>query len=412
MLDDLEKMMMLQQMEGQNQGQGYGDFSQQAQAMNQQPQQPQNMRAGSPLERGSMTAVQSARDSIANKKRMLAMDDNESQRALGRAILAMRDSMNNDPNYGTGTMANISALASGAANGMMSYDQERERIANANNVLLSQQKEEERLARQEELQMKKMSHAMEMDRKRLGLEQGHFSLKKQQMDEERKEVEILSKAGAEIPVGILVRHPSMWTNAQKYLDSSVKELEGAKFAINSIDEASEILERNPGITKHWGTILSASQQEDPTYLKQKLLGLVNEKDLKDAQLLSKNLSNLYTAGGSGFSARVMNRYWEKEMKKGVATPDLLAATSLHLFKDRRKNAVEIYKNHYDVQDSFHNRSAFKRAKPSPLDYDPEETTKYANKNLDEREGNASPVSQLTPEQAEARKAKIREQLGQ
>lgn len=405
-LDDLEKMMMLQQMEGQQQGQGSNPFSQQDQSMQSQPQ---NMRMGSPLEKGSMMAVQSARDSIAAKKRMLAMDDNENQRALGRAILAMRNSMNNNPNYGTGTMANIAALAGGAADGMMSYDQERERIANANNFLLSQQREEERLARQEELQMKKMSHAMEMDRKRLGLEQANFGLKKQEREEERKEIELLSKPGGEVPLGSL--SASGWNYAQKYLDASAKELEGAKSAINSIDESSEVLERNPGITKHWGTILSAAQQDDPTYLRQQLLNLVDEKDLKDAQVLSKNLSGLYTSGAGGFSPRAMNKYWEKEMKKGVATPGLLASTTLHLFKDARKNAVEKYKSNFEVQDAFHNKGVFKRAKPSSLDYDPEETTKYGNKGFEDQE-NKSPLSQLTPEQAEARKAQIREQLGQ
>jgi hypothetical protein len=408
MLDDLEKMMMLQQMEGQQQNQGYDAFAQQAQSM--QPQMP-NMMQGSPLEKGSMMAVQSARQSIADKKRMLEMDDTERQRALGRAVLAMRDSMNNNPSYGTGTMANIAAMLSGAADGMMSYNQEGERIANANNDLLTQQKEEERLARLEEFQMKKMSHAMEMDNKRLGIEQAEFNLKKQKRDEERKELEILDKAGAEIPISILRRHPSEWTYAQKYLDESAKELKGSKSAITAIDEASEILERNPGITKHWGIILSAAQQDDPTLVKKKLLKLVNESDLKDAQVLSKNLSKLYTSEAGGFGAKAMNKYWEKEIKKGVATPDLLASTTLHLFKDIRKNSVDSYKNNFEVQDAFHNRNSFKRAKPTSLDYDPEETTKYGNKSFEDQ-GNNSPLSQLTPEQAEARKAQIREQLGQ
>jgi hypothetical protein len=139
--------------------------------------------------------------------------------------------------------------------------------------------------------------------------------------------------------------------------------------------------------------------------------LVNESDLKDAQVLSKNLSKLYTSEAGGFGAKAMNKYWEKEIKKGVATPDLLASTTLHLFKDIRKNSVDSYKNNFEVQDAFHNRNSFKRAKPTSLDYDPEETTKYGNKSFEDQ-GNNSPLSQLTPEQAEARKAQIREQLGQ
>ena len=68
MLDDLEKMMMLQQMQSQQQGQGYDPFSQGGQPMGQHPQ---NMMMGSPLEKGSMMAVQSARDSIAAKNACL-----------------------------------------------------------------------------------------------------------------------------------------------------------------------------------------------------------------------------------------------------------------------------------------------------------------------------------------------------
>lgn len=355
----MEMMMAMQQMGNPQQG------AQQQQMPQQQMPQKRN-----PLEAGSMAAIEAT-------KRSLQMSDAENQRALGRALIGMASGMRNSNSPGNGLAGGIGALVDGLSPALSAYDEERARIMNMNYLIGQKQKEEAALARKEEREMKKMAHEMEMAKKKLGIEQGYFGLEKQKTEKEIKEMELLSKPGGEVPLGSL--STSGWNYAQKYLDSSAKELEGAKNAINSIDEASEILERNPGITKHWGTILSASQQEDPTYLKQQLLNRVNQKDLKDAQLLSKNLSNLYTSGAGGFSPRAMNKYWEKEMKKGVATPDLLASTTLHLFEDGRKNAVEKYKSNYEVHDAFHNKGVFKRAKPVKLDYDPEETTKYAQK---------------------------------
>lgn len=372
MMEDMQMMQYLQQASGgQQMPMGQQPMSGMPQQdMQQQQMPPQMPQKRNPLEAGSMAAIEAA-------KRSLQMSDSENQRALGRALMGMASGWKNSQSNGQGFAGNIGALTDGLMPALNAYDSERDRIMQMNYAIAQQQKEEAAAARKEEREMKKMAHEMEMAHKKLGLEQGYFGLEKQKTDKEIKEMEILSQPGGEVPLGSLSTNG--WIYAQKYLDSSAKELEGAKNAINSIDEVSEILGRNPGITKHWGTILSASQQEDPTYLKQQLLNRVNQKDLQDAQLLSKNLSNLYTSGAGGFSPRAMNKYWEKEMKKGVATPDLLASTTLHLFEDGRKNAVEKYKNNYEVHDSFHNKGVFKRAKPVKLDYDPEETTKYAEK---------------------------------
>jgi hypothetical protein len=400
MMEDMQMMQYLQQAAaGQEQGQQpMGGMPQQGM---QQPQMPQQApQARNPLEAGSRAAVEAA-------KRSLEMSDSENQRALGRALMGMASGMRKSQSYGQGFIGNIGAISDGFAPALSAYDSERDRIMNMNYMISQKQKEEAAAAKKEEREMRKMSHEMDMSQKNLKINEGYLNLKRKEKEDERREIEMLSKPGGEVPLGTLSTNG--WIYAQKYLDSSAKELEGAKKAINSIDEASEILERNPNITKHWATILSASQQDDPTYLQQQLLNRVNKNDLKDAQLLSKNLSNLYTAEGSGVSARAMNKYWEKEMKKGVATPDLLASTTLHLFKDSRKHAVDKYKSNFDVHDSFHNKGVFKRAKPTSLDYDPEETTKYANKNP---ENSSSSFSNLSPEQAEARKAQIRAQLGQ
>jgi hypothetical protein len=379
MLDDLEKMMILQQMEGQQQGQGYDPFSQQAQM---QPQM-QNINQTSPLEKGSMMAVQSARDSIAAKKRMLAMDDNESQRALGRAILAMRDSMNNNPNYGTGTMANIAALAGGAADGMMQYDQERERIANANNFLLSQQREEERLARQEELQMKKMAHAMEMDKKRLGIEQGYYGLKKQEREDELNQHKRMSEYGAKIPLSSMGEN--RFNHAQKEIKEYLEQGESARNVLDSIKGAKQILKEDPGITKNMATIMLAAQRHDPTIVRQKLNSVfIPEETRIRAEMLTKYLSNIYTSKLKGMPARGMNMFLEKQLKEGNVDINLDAKSIIGLLDEDERNAEHKYKNGLEVYDEYE-KGNFYRPKPLKLREEEEKESGPAIKSNDVEE---------------------------
>jgi len=370
MLDDLEKMMMLQQMEGQQQGQGYDAFNQQAQAMQQQPQ-PQGMRIGSPLEKGSMMAVQSARDSIAAKKRMLAMDDNESQRALGRAILAMRDSMNNDPNYGTSTMANIAALAGGAANGMMSYDQERERIANANNVLLSQQMEEERLAKQQEMQMKRMAHEMEMAQKNLKINEGYLGLKRAEREDELNQHKQMSEHGAKIPLSTLGKN--QWTAAQHEIKSNLEQGESARQVLESIRGAKKILQEDPTITKNMSTIMLAAQRHDPTIVRQKLNSVfIPEETRVRAEMLTKYLSNIYTSKLKGMPARGMNMFLEKQLKEGNVDINLDAKSIIGLLNEDERVSEHKYKNGLEVYDEYE-KGNFYRPPPLKIREDSEES---------------------------------------
>lgn len=380
MLDDLEKMMMLQQMEGQQQGQGYDAFSQQAQAM-QPPQQSQNINQSSPLEKGSMMAVQSARDSIAAKKRMLAMDDNESQRALGRAILAMQNSMNNNPNYGTGTMANLSAMAGGAAEGMMQYDQERERIANANNVLLAQQREEDRLARQEELQMKKMAHSMEMEKKRLGIEQGYFGLKKQEREDELNQHKQISEYGSKIPLSTLGK--SQWNYAQKEIKDNIDQGESARNVLDSIHGVKKILDEDPEITKNMGTIMLAAQRNDPTIIRQKLNSWFIPEDTRvRAEMLTKYLSNIYTSSLKGMPVRAMNMFLEKQLKEGTVDINLTSKSIKNLLNDIEGVADHKYKNGLEVYDEYEKGNFYR---PKPMKRKEEEEEKSADGSTDAEE---------------------------
>lgn len=379
MLDDLEKMMMLQQMEGQQQGQGSNPFLQQDQSMQSQSQ---NMRMGSPLEKGSMMAVQSARDSIAAKKRMLAMDDNESQRALGRAILAMRDSMNNDPNYGTGTMANIAALAGGAANGMMSYDQERERIANANNVLLSQQMEEERLAKQQEMQMKRMAHEMEMAQKNLKINEGYLGLKRAEREDELNQHKQMSEHGAKIPLSTLGKN--QWSAAQHEIKSNLEQGESARQVLESIRGAKKILQEDPTITKNMSAIMLAAQRHDPTIVRQKLNSVFIPEDTRvRAEMLTKYLSNIYTSKLKGMPARGMNMFLEKQLKEGNVDINLDAKSIIGLLNEDERVSEHKYKNGLEVYDEYEKGNFYR---PPPLkirDEENEEKSSGSSNNVEE-----------------------------
>lgn len=379
LLDDLERMMMLQQMNGQQQNQGYGALSQGQQDMSSQMP---SMMNGSPLEKGSMMAVQSARDSIAAKKRMLAMDDTENQRALGRAILAMQHSMNNNPNYGTGTMANISAMASGAADGMLQYDQERERIANANNVLLNQQKEEERLARQEELQMKKMSHQIEMDKKRLGIEQGLYSLKKQEREDELNEHKKMSEYGATVPLSTLGKNN--WNYAQKEIKENLQKGESARHLLESINGAEKILDEDPNITKNIATIMLAAQKNDPTIIRQKLNSwFIPEETRVRAEMLTKYLSNIYTSSLKGMPVRGMNMFLEKQLKEGNVDISLASKSIKNLLNEAKDVSDHVYKeNGLKVYDEVEKGNWY-TPKPMRLREDREEKPSEISNDVEE-----------------------------
>jgi hypothetical protein len=371
MMEDMQMMQYLQQAAAQQPP--MGGMPQQDMQQQQMPQQMPQRR--NPLEAGSRTAIEAA-------KRSLEMSDVENQRALGRALIGMASGMKNSHSYGQGFAGNIGALTDGLAPALNAYDQERARIENLNYAIAQQQKEEAALARKEEREMKKMAHEMEIAQKRLAIEQGYFGLKKQEKEAERKEMELLSKPGAEIPLATLGQ--SGWNYVQKYMDQNTKEIESTRNAIDYIDEAGDILERNPNITKHWAMILTAAQKKDPGYINQQLLNKVDKQTLIDAQLLTKNLSNLYTSEAGGFTPRAMNKYWEQQIKEGAATPDLRAEAILHLLKDKRELAVAKYKNNLESDEAYRNRGTFKRAKPIMLDYNPEETTKYADKKKSEK----------------------------
>lgn len=378
MLDDLEKMMMLQQMQSQQQGQGYDPFSQGGQPMGQHPQ---NMMMGSPLEKGSMMAVQSARDSIAAKKRMLAMDDNENQRALGRAILAMQNSMNSNPNFGNGAMENLAAMAQGAANGMLQYDQERERIANMNNAILAQQKEEERLARHEEMQMKRMNHEMEMARKNLALNQGYFNLKQQEREDELNQHKRMSEYGAKIPLSSLTTN--QWKDAQHEIKSNIEQGESARHVLESIRGAKKILEEDPAITKNIGTIMLAAQRHDPTIVRQKLNSIFIPEDTRvRAEMLTKYLSNIYTSKLKGMPARGMNMFLEKQLKEGNVDINLDSKSIINLLNEDERNAEHKYQNGLEVYDEYE-KGNFYRPKPMRLREEEEEKSSGSYNDIEE-----------------------------
>jgi hypothetical protein len=335
-LEDFEKMIFLQQMQGQggNQGAQMQPVNYDMQSM-QQPQ-PQQMGQRSPIESGSDAAVESARRSLAMKKRILAMDDDESQRALGKAFLMMQNSMRNNPTYGDSTSGNINAILGGINDGLLNYDQERERIANANDVLLRQEKEEQALARKEDREMKRMNHEMEMARKNLSINQGYFNLKKSELEQEKKLEEEMTKAGVDIPLGRLSNHPSMYNNAMADIKSLLEKRDTSIPALQAIDTIENVLTRDPDVTKHWGVIALAAQRKDPGYVNQQLANKVPEKTRYHAELLAKSLATLPVSKFKGIPAKGLTVFAEKLISGMSPSMDMSSKSILKMIKPDKK----------------------------------------------------------------------------
>ncbi len=396
-LDDLEKMMMMEQMGGQ------GGQQPMPQGYNNSPQQPvyqpQGQMGGqrSPIASGSMSAIESAKHSLAERKRMLQMDDFENQRALGKSFIAMQESMQNNPHYGDSTSGNIHAMVSGLNHGLLNYDQERERIANANNVLLEQKKKEEYEARKEERDMKRLSHEMDIAHKKLAIDQGYFGLKKQESEYEKAIETEMSKSGATVPLGRLAKHPSMYTSAEKQIGEHINRGEAARNTLLSIRGAKKILTENPDITENMSVIMLAAQRNDPTIINQKLNKLfISEKTKKDAQMLSKYLSNIYTSKLPGMPARGMTKFLEQRLAEGSVDMTMAADAALELLGPDEETAEHFYKNGQKVYEELEKGNFYRPApmKIKTLDENPGEVKAQGSQN--------SAPAAITEEQKQAR----------
>jgi hypothetical protein len=329
MLEDMQKMMMLEQQmqsQGGQQPQGFPLPGMQQQFA---PQMPQAQGMQSPIEMGSMAALNST-------KRSLQMSESENQRALGRALLTMMSSMNKNPSYGNGFSGTLGAMAEGMIPALFEYDEEQKRIANMNDYLLRQKKEEAALARKEDREMKRMAHEMAMQKQNLAINQGYLNLKRQEREDERKLEDEMTKAGTKIPLGRLSNHPTMYNNAMADIKSYLDKREASIPALQAIDTIENVLTRDPDITKHWGVIALAAQRKDPGYVNQQLANKVPEKTRYHAELLAKSLATLPVSKFKGVPAKGLTVFAEKLISGMSPSMDMSSKSILKMVKPDKK----------------------------------------------------------------------------
>lgn len=352
MLDDMIKLASLQQISGGGQGQM---MPQDSQMFIQQPMPQEN---SNPIASGSNIAL----DAV---KRSLQMSDSENQRALTRGMFGMMSSIYNNPHYGQGVGGNIAATVSGVLPFLDRYDAERNRISNINYAILSQQKEEERLARREAMEMRRLQQQMELAEKKLGIEQSYLSLEKQKREDERREHAELEKAGAKIPLSTL--KPSQWNIAQKEIQSNLDRGQAAHDTLQSIYAAKHILKNDPHITKNMSTIMLAAQRHDPSIVRQKLNSwFIPEETRVNAEMLAKNLSNIYTSKLKGFPARGMNMFLEKQLREGNVDINMSSDSIIKLLDKDEKALNHIYKGAQEVYDEYE-KGYFYRPRPIKIE---------------------------------------------
>jgi hypothetical protein len=395
-MDDMQRMMMMQQMQQQGQPQGMQPQMQRPATSGIEQGIPiQGMSQRNPIADGSMAAMNSTKQS-------LEMGENENKRALGRALLAMMSSVDQNPAYGTGFAGNLSALSSGIAPALLEYDNERNRIAQLNYGLLANQKEEEKEARKEARELKKMSFEMDIANKKLGIERGYLGLKNQEREDEIKQHEMMSQAGAKIPLSTLGKN--QWTNAQNEIKSYLHVGDSARNTLQSIQGAKKILTDNPKITKNMSVIMLAAQRHDPSIIKQKLNSwLISDQDRKDSEMLSKYLSNLYTSKLPGFSAKGMNMFLEKRLADGSVDITMAPEAALELLSNDEEVAAHHYKNGQDVYEEYEKGNFYR---PAPIKF--KKLEEESETNLEPKK--SAPKNKyvgLSPAELDAREAELR-----
>lgn len=393
MAEDMQMLQYLQQNARHGQGMPQ-QHPQQQYPLQEQPQGevqgiPQQQRPN-PLEVGSRSAIEAA-------KRSLEMSENENRRALGRAMIGMMSGISQSPTYGKGIAGNLGALNAGFAPALSAYDAERDRISQINHALQVQQKQEEMLARKEEREMKKIAHDLEMENRKIKVAEGYLGLERTKHEDEKKEHEELSAPGAKIPLSHL--KPSQWNIAQKEIKSYIDQGEAAHHALETVYQAKKILKDNPDITKNMSTIMLAAQRNDPSIVRQKLNSwFIPEKTRTDAEMLAKNLSNIYTSKLKGFPVRGMNMFLEKQLREGNVDINMSAPAIIKLLEADEKALEPIYKNSQDVYDEYE-KGYFYRPRPSKLENHLEEEREAEG---EEHKSEPSPSTGMTEEQKQSR----------
>jgi uncharacterized LabA/DUF88 family protein len=404
-MDDMQRMMIMQQMLAQQQGQQPQGGRMPAPNMQQSPQfQGMGLDTGkrSPIEEGSMMALNST-------KRSLQMNESENKRALGRSLLTLLGSIDNNPAHGTGFAGNLSSIASGISPALLEYDNERNRIEGVNYGLLQARKNEEAYARKEDREMKKMHHEMDISNKRLKIDQGYFGLKKQETEYEKAIETEMSKSGATVPLGRLAKHPSMYNNAQKEIGDNIHRGEAARNTLMSIRGAKKILTDNPDITKNMSVIMLAAQRNDPTIIKQKLNKLfISDKTIKDAQMLSKYLSNIYTSKLPGMPARGMTMFLEKRLAEGSVDMTMAADAALELLNPDEETAEHIYKNGQKVYEELEKGNFYR---PAPMKIEGFEKKEPAPVNNGKDSTIKNKYVGLSPAELDAKEAELKAMAG-
>jgi hypothetical protein len=383
---DMQMLQLLQQAQA-NQGQMQPNMQQMPPQMMQEAQMPMIQQRPNPLEAGSRAAVEAA-------KRSLEMSDNENRRALGKSIISMLGNMYNHPAYGKGLAGAFTAMGSNIPGAIEMYDTERDRIRNLNYMLSKQQKEEVAAARKEEREMKKMAHEMEMQKRHLNVSEGYYNLEKMKREDEKLAHAEMAQHGAHIPLSTLPT--SAYNRAMAQINTHINEGESVLPGLDAVDNIERILTDTPEVTKHWGTILTASQMQNPGYVNQQLGRLVPDKIKNNAALLSKNLVTLYASKLKGFPGRSLTAYLENQLKQGMPNITLDASATKELIKGDKKFMKHKHENGQEV---YRNLQKGIYYVPKPMEYEePSESTKN--------------TKTMTPEEAEARKAQLRQMLGQ
>ena len=319
----MQRYATLQQMQPQN-------------AHGQLPKMPADpMQHYNPIAKGSHEAINAAKQSI-------QMDDRQSRRAMGVALMNLAANMGT-PAPGTGLAGALGSVNQGMNPAVQAYIGEINQAEAMNHKLMIEQRAHEEQLRKEQFMERELGARLMRDvaeerhfREKMSQDKDYnrdyLNIQKQKYASEDympKKMELIEKG--ELPEDAVMlaeisdkkRREDMIKDNREWANKADPLRENLK----SIDTVGKILADNPKMFNSYGRIIAATGDENPTVLN-KILRDFSGKDLVDAQKIAHQTAimkqNEYKASGGRLTdaqRKVINQMFDVS----GATPDAAAA---------------------------------------------------------------------------------------
>lgn len=310
------------------------DAIQQQQAQMQMPQS-----NGSPIEAGSMSAINAMRESMsARPKKDIGF--------LGRLLNTAGNTLSN---YSIASLRSSPSEQARLMGGMMLTPQEREaqeRQAQQNqfkenftlmDYLAKQKQHDENLAEKKRYHNMMNARRSEKDDDINGLKHIEDGVRNESGDYVQSMDRFTNK-------------PSMWTYMSKDIDKRVEQGKYAGDALERIRRVREILKESPDLYNKIDIMLLKKHSDDPGFISQLSVKGIPKKDVANFQEASKLLADLFTLETKSVQAKGLNMFMEKQLKRKVPELTMVPEAIDRAFNPMFESYSDIYEDGIKASD--------------------------------------------------------------